>query len=215
MLLLRRRIHAEALSLQSRTARRWSFAALVALAALAAPGLAQPAPAPAGEPVSPAVVRRTTLVVNDIDASIRFYRDVLGFSPRLDNRGRVAASSLPSGLSPGSPSRFVLMQGPDPWLGALGLLQYGPAKPLPAPAPALHPGDVVLTIETHEVEAVFGRMQASGVRVLRAPETSELPGPDGRRWTTTFMFAYDPDGRLIEVSSRQPEATKPAQEPVP
>lgn len=183
------------------------------LAALAVLLLVQPALAAEGEPRLPAVVRRTTLVVNDIEASIRFYRDVLGFALRVDNRSRVDASSLPSELPRGSPSRFVLMQGPDPLVGALGLLQYGAAKPLPVPPAALRPGDVVLTIETGEVEAVFGRMQAAGTKVLRAPETSELPGPDGRKWTTTFLFAYDPDGRLLEISARQPSKIEPPQEP--
>lgn len=182
--------------------------ALIAALLLASQAFATPA-APGSGPLA----RRTTLVVNDIEASIRFYRDVLGFELQVDNRSRVDASSLPTELPPGSPSRFVVMQGPHPWLGTLGLLQYGPAKPLPAPPPALRAGDVVLTIESHEIEAVFGRMQAAGTRILRAPETSELPGPEGRKWTTTFLFAYDPDGRLLEISERQPSSAAPLQPP--
>lgn len=164
-------------------------------------------PAASADPT--AVVRRTTLVVNDIEASIRFYRDVLGFELWMDNRGKVSASSLPADVPAGSPTRTVVMRGRHPWVGMLGLLQYGPAKPLPAPPAALRPGDAVLMIESDEVEAVFGRMQAAGTRVLRAPETSDVPGAGGIRWTTTWLYAYDPDGRLIEISSRRPAAGAP------
>jgi pimeloyl-ACP methyl ester carboxylesterase len=167
---------------------------LVALFACAAAASAEPT----------GVVRRTTLVVHDIDASIRFYRDVLGFEVWLENRGKVGPSSLPVELPPGSPSRFAIMKGRHPWVGMVGLLQYGPARALPEPPAVVRPGDAVLMIETSEVEAIFGRMQAAGVKVLRAPETSEVTGADGGKWEANFLFAYDPDGHLLEINERRP-----------
>ena len=59
-------------------------------------------------------LRRATLIVADAEASMRFYRDVLGRRVYHDTTGTVTAESLPSRAPPGSPSRFVIIQGKHP-----------------------------------------------------------------------------------------------------
>ena len=159
---------------------------------------ASSAPDPAG------LVRRTTLIVHDIDASIRFYRDVLGFEVWLENRGKVGPSSLPADVPPGSPSRFVIMKGRHPWVGMVGLLQYGEPRPLPGRPATLHPGDTVLMLETTDLQGAWTRMQRAGTPILRPPETSEVTGAGGARWRATFLFAFDPDGHILEINERGP-----------
>ncbi|HRX89338.1 MAG TPA: alpha/beta fold hydrolase, partial [Steroidobacteraceae bacterium] len=155
------------------------------------------------------VVRRTTLIVHDADASVRFYRDVLGFELWLDNRGKVTSSSLPSTARLGDPSRFVIMKGRHPWVGMIGLLQYGAARPAPGlqnrKVPArLQAGDAVLMIETQDLEGIYRRMLEVGTPILRRPESSEVTGAGGTRWVPRFLFAWDPDGHLLELNERQP-----------
>jgi pimeloyl-ACP methyl ester carboxylesterase/catechol 2,3-dioxygenase-like lactoylglutathione lyase family enzyme len=179
---------------------------IAVLAAGVAPQAAHPQPAqPQSSAPDPAsLVRRTTLIVHDIDASIRFYRDVLGFELWLENRGSVSASSLPADVPPGAPSRFAIMKGRHPWVGMIGLLQYGEARPVP-PVPArIHPGDTVLMLETRDLAGTYARMQRSGTPIYRAPETSEVTGAGGARWTATFLFAFDPDGHILEINQRSP-----------
>lgn len=159
---------------------------------------------PSAEPTD--VVRRTTLVVHDVEASVRFYRDVLGFRVWLDNRGSVNRNSLPVDLLEGSPSRFVIMRGQHPWVGMIGLLQYGAARSAPPPRKFVVPGDAVLMIETTDLADIHTRMRQAGTRILRAPETSEVTGAGGERWRATFLFAYDPDGHLLEINQREPPA---------
>jgi pimeloyl-ACP methyl ester carboxylesterase/catechol 2,3-dioxygenase-like lactoylglutathione lyase family enzyme len=159
------------------------------------------------------VVRRTTLIVHDIDASLRFYRDVLGFTLWLDNRGKVGPNSLPVDLPPGAPSRFVVMKGRHPWVGMIGLLQYGDSREAPAPRAVVSPGDAVLMIETTDLQGIHARMRAAKTRILRAPETSEVTGAGGARWKATFLFAYDPDGHLLEINQREPLAAAKTAEP--
>ena len=97
------------------------FVRLMILAVMAAFAVRVPASdAPAQDPAS--LVRRTTLIVHDIDASIRFYRDVLGFELWLENRGQVTPESLPNTAAAGAPSRFAIMKGRHPWVGMVGLL---------------------------------------------------------------------------------------------
>jgi pimeloyl-ACP methyl ester carboxylesterase/catechol 2,3-dioxygenase-like lactoylglutathione lyase family enzyme len=183
----------------------------LALAGPAAATAAGPDPAvqPAPEPAS--MVRRTTLIVHDIDASIRFYRDVLGFELWLENRGKVSPSSLPSEAPVGAPSRFAIMKGRHPWIGMVGLLQYGEPRPLPPPPKTLRPRDAVLMIETEDLDGIWARMQRAGTSVYKRPQTSEVTGAGGARWQATFLFAFDPDGHMLEINERRPvAATAPA-----
>lgn len=153
------------------------------------------------------VVRRTTLIVHDVEASIRFYRDVLGFELWLDNPGKVSASSLPSRAKLGDPSRFVIMKGRQPWVGMIGLLQYGAARQPPGLRAAtvpkrLNPGAAVLMIETQDLAGIHARMLKASTPIFRAPESSEVTGAGGARWTAKFLFAWDPDGHLLEINQR-------------
>jgi pimeloyl-ACP methyl ester carboxylesterase/catechol 2,3-dioxygenase-like lactoylglutathione lyase family enzyme len=187
--------------------RRSSFGCLLLVAAAACGN------APAAESgAATDVVRRTTLIVHDAEASIRFYRDVLGFELWLDNRGTVSASSLPSRARAGDPSRFVIMKGRHPWVGMIGLLQYGKARAAPGlqarTVPArLEPGDAVLMIETQDLAGIHRRMLQAGTPILRKPEASEVTGAGGTRWVARFLFAWDPDGHLLELNERQPAAS--------
>lgn len=149
------------------------------------------------------VVRRTTLIVHDIEASIGFYRDVLGMDVWLDSPGTVSERSLPSTASPGDASRLVIMKGRDPWIGMVGLLQYGQPVALPGRPERLVPGHTILMMETDQLDAIWARMQRRGTEVLRPPQDSQVTGADGSRWTARFLFAFDPDGHLLEIN--QPE----------
>jgi len=177
---------------------------LSAQAEAAAP--ASPAAAVTGAEPERSVLRRATLIVRDTDASIRFYRDVLGFTVWLENRGQVTPKSLPSDAPVGAPSRFTIMKGRHPWVGMIGLLQYGDARPAAPAPPKLVPGDVVLMIETDDLDGAYARMRAAGTPVLRPPETTEVTGAGGAKWTASFVFAFDPDGHLIELNQRRPAA---------
>jgi pimeloyl-ACP methyl ester carboxylesterase len=167
---------------------------------------AQVTSAPEKATTERSVVRRSTLIVHDADASIRFYRDVLGFSVWLENRGTVTAKSLPSDAPVGAPSRFVIVKGKHPWVGMIGLLQYGDAQKPDLASTKLVPGDVVLMIETDDLDGAYERMKAAGTRILRPPETTEVTGAGGQKWIASFVFAFDPDGHLIELNQRRPAA---------
>jgi len=210
MSLLRRRVHAAALS---RVAALVVGSWLTVGAPSSVAGEAAMAAEPAGsarsvvadaKAASTSVVRRATLIVHDLDASRRFYRDVLGFEVWLENNGKVTADSLPSEAPLGAPSRFLIMKGKHPWIGMIGLLEYGGPRSLPKTPPRLYPGDAVLMIETDDVQAVYRRMQAAGTPILKPPKTQEVTGAGGVRWDATFLFAWDPDGHLLEINQRGP-----------
>jgi pimeloyl-ACP methyl ester carboxylesterase/catechol 2,3-dioxygenase-like lactoylglutathione lyase family enzyme len=191
----------------------WSESPVVRILAALLLGLAAALANGASDSGTVSTVRRSTLVVHDMDAAVRFYRDVLGFEVWLQNTGTVGPSSLPSEAPPGSTSRFTIMKGRHPWVGMIGLLQYGDARPLPGRPDKLGPGDVVLMIETEDLEGAWRRMQTAGTPILRPPQTTEVTGAGGAKWLASFVFAFDPDGHLIELNQRHPAGSAGAAAP--
>ncbi len=151
----------------------------------------------------PIDLRRTTLVVKDIDASLAFYRDALGMELIYDRNIRTprdAASDEEAELA----RRLVFLRANDTYIGVLGLLQY--TNPVKAPP---HQGDVpfstgsiVLLFNAEDVELAFARARAvTGTRVISEPTLTEYPSYDGTGTIKVIVSALtDPDGFVIELN---------------
>jgi catechol 2,3-dioxygenase-like lactoylglutathione lyase family enzyme len=180
---------------------RTTYAIITVASLLILPGLM---PALAQE----TVVRRTTLLVEDIGRSIDFYQR-LGLTPWYDKSSRdtdpggvIGAMDLPLTADP-KIGRIVIMRGNDDRIGMIGLLGY--ERPPLANARGnllgLGVGDVIIMVETDDINFVHNRLQETGARFHTPPERFEITNPDGSVRDTGYrMFVYDPDGHLIEVS---------------
>lgn len=185
--------------------------ALAFAALLAFPALAQEAPARApGVQASPerlpTDVRRTTLIVRDMEASLRLYRDVIGLEVNYDTVVTTSGVALPAG-EPGARTRLVLLNGNDPWVGWIGLMEWlDPALPDPGPYPRrLGPGAHVIVMNTDDVE---GRCAAAarvpGVTMTSPPRLQTYPGRNGGPDIRVLgCNVFDPDGTLIELNQIQ------------
>ena len=148
------------------------------------------------------ILRRTTIVVRDIDKSITFYRDAVGLRVGWD-REAVLGDAIP--LSPGAKSRFATVMGEDEMIGMIGLLQVVD-PPLPAPtvpkADALAVAATIFVIGTADCDGVYERLKALGARIYKAPYDQELTGRDGAPIKMRSMAAWDPDGHFLEINQR-------------
>jgi catechol 2,3-dioxygenase-like lactoylglutathione lyase family enzyme len=170
------------------------------LAAAPLPGAAAPVPEADRGPVD---VRRTTLIVRDIERSLAFYRDALGLQVVYDQ-------SMTRPALPGAPAtetrqmRLVLLRANDDYVGVIGLLEYtAPRLPDP-PNVAERPGigEVILVINAADLDQRFERVRATpGVRVASEPQLTTYPAPDGRGNIEVRVSAvWDPDGYFIELN---------------
>jgi catechol 2,3-dioxygenase-like lactoylglutathione lyase family enzyme len=148
-------------------------------------------------------LRRTTLIVEDIENSLRFYRDALGFKVIYDNAIRTPREA-PSDAAADRASRLVFVQANDDYIGIIGLLEYKkPRKPVRAREPApFSSGSAVLLFTTTNLQERFSKAAAvPGVKVLDPPTDTSYPAYDGKGTigvrTSTL---YDPDGFLIELN---------------
>jgi catechol 2,3-dioxygenase-like lactoylglutathione lyase family enzyme len=191
---------------------------LLALAA-AAPQVdtAKATPLPSGErsnvaagvekprEIVPTDIRRATIIVRDMDASLKLYRDVMGLKVNYDTITTMSGVALPAG-PPGAKARLVLLNSNDPYIGWVGLIQWVtpklPAKPYPK---RMGPGGVVIVTNTDDVPGkCASAAKVPGVTVTGPPREQVYPGRNGGPPIRVIgCNFFDPDGVLIEMNQLQ------------
>ena len=180
-----------------------------ALAAMLVTGVAFAAPVSEEDRV-PLDLRRTTLVVADMENSLAFYRDALGMQVTYDNmiyNPRSATSVEESDLA----RRLVFLRANDDYIGVLGLLEYQkPRKPVVnLEGQAFNTGTTVLVFNLENLQESFdAARQVERVTVISEPELVTYPSYDGSSTISVLVSTVqDPDGIAVELNQLQ-EALK-------
>lgn len=154
-------------------------------------------------PLHPINLRRTTLVVRDVEASLRLYRDALGFQVVYDQELTSPGLSGRFGADGQNRSRLVLTQTNSGEMGMIGLWQFldQTEKDTAGPGAAdFTPGKIVLLFNTTDLEARFAAAASvPGVSVIGAPAERRYPSPAGDIVVMVSMLV-DPDGHTIELN---------------
>lgn len=134
----------------------------------------------------PSRVTHVAVHVSDMERSIRFYRDVLGWRQIFDVEADLKA--LEKTLGPNARCRSVGGR-----IGQLGVelvqANYGPATP-----PAHGLGLEILSLQVADAQKNYERLQALGVPICNPP--MEVEGINGVK--CRICIALDPDGQRIE-----------------
>jgi len=177
------------------------FAPLLLAAGLLSSPLVRAAPV-ADEERIPVDVRRTTLVVKDIERSLPFWRDALGLTVVYDQMiERPVDPEKPEGAK--RSLRLVLMRANDTFIGAVGLLEYvSPRRPERAPGedrPIV--GDFIMVVNAADLDTRWESVRSvPGVRVLSEPSLVEYPAPGGGVIPVMVSMVRDPDGYFVELN---------------
>lgn len=152
----------------------------------------------------PIDLRRTTLIVRDMDTTLRFYRDALGLRVVYDEVIRTPREARDDASAERS-LRLVFLQANDDFIGMIGLIQYyKPEKSVqPAPAP-FSIGSMVFVFNTSDLERRFAAaLRVPGVRVIEEPARTTYPGYGGRGVIPVVVSTLtDPDGYTVELNQR-------------
>ncbi len=165
----------------------------VAVAAVAAP-------LPEAERI-PVDLRRTTLVVRDIDRSLPLYRDALGLRVIYDQK--LGGPVGPDGQLTAPTTRLVLLRANDDFIGMLGLMQrLNVVEPVAEPVfRKAQPGGLILVFNVRDLEARFERIRATPhVTVAEAPQPIDYPAPGGGVIPVIFSAVWDADGNFVELN---------------
>ena len=156
-------------------------------------------PAPVAERI-PVDIRRTTLVVRDIDKSLAFYRDALGLKMIYDMPVGAGVDQDGKPLAPNV--RLVLLRANDSFIGNLGLMQRLNQPPAPPPEfKEAGVGQMVLVVNVADLEQRWPKIAATPhIKVETAPTRMEFPNPAGGVIPVMFSTVWDADGNCIELN---------------
>ncbi len=153
--------------------------------------------------LNPLDLRRTTLVVRDIDKSLALYRDALGMTVEYDQELTSPGLTSRFGADGENRSRLVLLKANDSFIGMLGLWQFldQTEKDLTEPDPAdFTPGEIVLLFNSNTLSETFPAAAAApGVSIVGAPKERRYPSPAGDIVVMVSMLT-DNDGHTIELN---------------
>jgi catechol 2,3-dioxygenase-like lactoylglutathione lyase family enzyme len=174
--------------------------ALVTLAGLGMPLRLPAAPVPEAERI-PVDLRRTTLVVRDIERSLPLYRDGLGLKVIYDQL--IGGGPQPDGRTLPPTVRLVLLRANDDFIGVLGLMQRLNLEQAPPPPEFRRagPGGLILVFNIQDLEQRFARIEATPfVTVAEKPRRIDYPAAGGGSIPVLFSAVWDADGNFIELN---------------
>jgi len=145
------------------------------------------------------LLHHSTIVVEDMERSLRFYRDVLGFKVSLDQELGGEELSTVLGI-PGAKMRIVLLQVGKQETGLVGLLSFlSPKKERVEKKPGgTFPHALVFVAD--DIEEVYTRLKNAGEKPISAPVTIKIP----EAGSVKIFACLDPNGVLVEIDQFVP-----------
>jgi catechol 2,3-dioxygenase-like lactoylglutathione lyase family enzyme len=162
------------------------------------PAHAQPVPEAERTPVD---IRRTTLVVRDIDKSLPLYRDALGLKVVYDQL--IGGGTDKDGKVTPPTIRLVLLRANDQFIGVLGLMQRLNQPVLPPPTEFKRPnaGGMIMVINAKDLETRWEKVKTTPhIKIDTEPYRIDYPGPNNTKIPVLFSSVYDADGNFIEIN---------------
>ncbi len=135
-------------------------------------------------------IHHTAISTGDLERSLRFYRDLLGFKVVYSSSWGVGSEAFDriTGLKDSSALLAMLKLGN----ACIELFQYASPKPKPGEPmrPVCDHGITHICVDVTDIDAEYERLKAAGVFFHCPPQ-----GGRGLRAT----YARDPDGNVVEL----------------
>jgi catechol 2,3-dioxygenase-like lactoylglutathione lyase family enzyme len=156
-------------------------------------------PVLAQEPAVSSSYLRTAIFVADRAATVKFFREVMGYEEAATGELAPAGENDPLGLPVGAKRTLTGMKSKDgAGLSIMGI-EHPNFKPLARPAGIGNAsGDVMFVHQVTNIKEIERRAKAGGYQVLR----DALPSPSGK---SLQMFLRDPNGVRLELFEMLPE----------
>ena len=135
-------------------------------------------------------IRHTGIVVSDMKRSLRFYRDLLGMEVWADFKDTSQMVQAVTDV-PGANIWMIKLKAADGV--SIELLQYlSNPQDVPEPAKACDVGCNHIALQVEELETLYEKLTAEGIRFHAPPTVSS----DGGAKVT---YCRDPEGVIVEL----------------
>ena len=144
-------------------------------------------------------IHHVAINVSDLERSVAFYRDALGFRKVLDMKANTPANARMLRMpAKGFNIRSIMMVQGTSTMGEIELIQVEPMVEMPTPPK--RPNDLGVWVISFEVKgeplaAVVKRLRDQGVRFFSDVEEIDLEGYAPMK----AVIFEDPDGNLLEL----------------
>ncbi len=146
------------------------------------------------------IVKRTTLIVRDMEKSIAFYEGVLGMTKYYDNQVTLGGDLLPAG-NKGDVTHLTMWKCEDPVIGMIGLLQWvDPVWEAPEISYEVGYGNPVFVAAVDDAEEAYEKAKAAGCEIRGALSEATYPAAKGGTVTVRSVGVFDPDGHFFELN---------------
>jgi len=148
-------------------------------------------------------VKRTTLIVRDIEVSSKWYEEVLDMSLYYDDTITLGGKGMAAGKK-GDVTHLKIYKCSDPVIGMIGLLQWiDPELPAPEEIPTkVDYGNPTFVVDTDNVDEVYKKALTLGTHIHSEPHEWSVRGADGNMINFITMSVFDPDGYFYEINQR-------------
>ncbi len=160
------------------------------------------AQAPAGEIVG---VGNFSHIVQNLDKSLEFYRDVLGLEVAVNQPFSPNLAIAKLGNTLGGQSRYAALKVPGSEIG-IELIEYKDIERKPQHPHFYDPGAANMILRVRDLDSAFAKLQKFGAIVMTAAGK-----PVTINNTIHVVFVQDPDGFVVELG----QGTPPADSKVP
>ena len=146
------------------------------------------------------VIKRTTLMVRDMERSLEFFQGVLGMTVWFDRPFTLQGGGLPIGKK-GDTLRLVILMCESDEIGMLGLMEFtDPVMPAPEVTYELGYGRPVFVVVAEDAQAIYDKAIARGFKVRGEPNTWSTTGAKGETKHFISTFLFDSDGHFFECN---------------
>ena len=145
-------------------------------------------------------VHHVSISVTDMERSLAFYRDILGFRLTIQTTVNDPEHDLYLRLPEGTSAEVAILQAGSVTVGEVELIRWSFRSSPPPATPAKRPGDpgpflLAFEVTGEELETACERMTRQGVEFWSKPITSHIDGYGNIR----AVVCEDPDGAMIEL----------------
>ena len=145
-------------------------------------------------------IKRTTLMVRDMERSLEFFRDVLGAKVWFDRPYTLDGTGIPIGKK-GDVIRLSIVQFEHDEIGMIGLMEFkDPVMPAPEIDYNLGYGKPVFVVTSKDAKGIYKRATEKGFKTRSEPVVWNTIGAKGE--TKHFISAnlWDGDGHFFECN---------------